>query len=54
MSEGERDDLEEAVEHFLDRAEAVYDEYDEGYVDPDAALESLGDYVTELRDAYEP
>lgn len=52
MTDSERD-LDAAVERFIERTEAVYDEYDEGYIDPDAALERLGDYVTDLRDAHE-
>ncbi|MFB6107324.1 MAG: hypothetical protein ABEJ82_00585 [Haloplanus sp.] len=46
-------DLEASVETFLDSAERVYDEYDDGYVDADAALSRLGDHVADLRDDYE-
>ncbi|MFB6256598.1 MAG: hypothetical protein ABEH58_07745 [Haloplanus sp.] len=47
------DDLDTAVADFLDAAERVYDEYDDGYVDADAALSQLGDHVSTLRDTYE-
>jgi hypothetical protein len=46
-------DLDAAVADFLDATERVYDEYDDGYVDADAALSRLGDHVSTLRDAYE-
>ena len=47
------DDTEAAVADFLDAAERVYDEYDDGYIDADAALSRLGDHVSTLRDAHE-
>ena len=47
------DDLEDAVETFLQRADTVYGEYDQGYVDADAALSVLEDHVEELREAVE-
>lgn len=37
------------VEAFLDRAETVYSEYEQGYVDADAALSMLDDHVETLR-----
>ena len=43
----------EPVREFIRKAERVYDEYDEGYTDPDAALSVLGDHITDLRDTYE-
>ncbi len=46
-------DLDAAVAEFLDAAERVYDEYDDGYVDADSALSLLGDHVSTLRDAHE-
>ncbi|WP_318570095.1 hypothetical protein [Salinigranum marinum] len=42
-----------AVAAFIDAAEQIYYEYNEGYLDPDAALSRLGDHVGELRDTYE-
>jgi hypothetical protein len=47
------DETPEAVAAFIDAAEDVYYEYNEGYLDPDAALSRLGDHVAELRDTYE-
>lgn len=41
-------DLESAVEEFLDRVDRVYEEYDEGYVDADAALHVLEGHVETL------
>jgi hypothetical protein len=41
------------VAEFVDAAEQIYYEYNEGYLDPDAALSRLGDHVADLRDAYE-
>jgi len=46
-------ELEEAVEAFLAEADAVYDEYDQGYMDADAALSRLEPPLSELRDATE-
>jgi hypothetical protein len=47
------EEMPEPVRQFIENAETVYDEYDEGYIDPDAALSVLGDHITELRDTYE-
>ncbi|AUV81897.1 hypothetical protein C2R22_09750 [Salinigranum rubrum] len=47
------DEPPEAVREFIDAAEQIYYEYNEGYLDPDAALSRLGDHVAELRDTYE-
>ncbi|WP_372912753.1 hypothetical protein [Salinigranum sp.] len=52
MSDAE-DETPEAVTEFIDAAEQIYYEYNEGYLDPDAALSRLGDHVAELRDTYE-
>ncbi|WP_433624402.1 hypothetical protein [Halomicrococcus sp. NG-SE-24] len=46
-------DFEDAVEQFLQDADAVYDEYDQGYVDADAALSMLDDRLNDLRAAVE-
>jgi len=43
----------EAVGRFIDQAESVFHEYEEGYLDPDSALSLLGDHISELRDTYE-
>ena len=42
------DSTDEAVEHFLDRAAAALDDYDEGYADADATLATLRTHVDEL------
>jgi hypothetical protein len=42
------DDLESAVAEFLREAETVYDEYDQGYIDADAALRRLRPEIEEL------
>lgn len=47
------DDLEEAVETFLSDAESVYREYEQGYMDADAALSTLEMHVDSLREAAE-
>lgn len=46
-------DLEDAVEDFLDGADAVYAEYDQGYMDADAALSVLEGHVEDLREEFE-
>jgi hypothetical protein len=46
-------DLESAVGNFLRNARRVYEEYDEGYVDPDAALWTLEGHVDTLEDAFD-
>lgn len=46
-------ELEEAVEAFLAEADTVYDEYEQGYMDADAALTRLEPPLSELRDATE-
>jgi hypothetical protein len=45
------DDLDRAVTVFLDEADAVYGEYEQGYMDADAALSRLDVAISELRDA---
>jgi hypothetical protein len=46
-------DTEEAVETFLAEADTVYGEYEQGYMDADAALSRLESALAELRDATE-
>ncbi|WP_193767786.1 hypothetical protein [Halorientalis pallida] len=41
----------DAVETFLDEAGTVYEEYDQGYMNPDVALERLRGHVEDLEDA---
>lgn len=45
------DDHRAAVESFLDEAETVFAEYDQGYMDADAALSRLRRGVEELESA---
>ena len=40
-----------AVETFLDEVETVYAEYENGYMDADAALSLLETHIDELREA---
>lgn len=47
------DELEAEVETFLQGADAVYGEYDQGYMDADAALRTLESHIEALREAYE-
>ena len=47
------DDLGGAVETFLDDADTVYSEYDQGYMNADVALSQLRDCVEDLRDEFE-
>jgi hypothetical protein len=44
------DDLDDAVAEFLEEADAVYGEYDQGYMDADAALSLLSSRIEELRE----
>ncbi|WP_435064969.1 hypothetical protein [Halobaculum sp. EA56] len=46
-------ELNEAVAAFLAGADDVYDEYDRGYVDADAALSVLSSRIDDLRAAAE-
>jgi hypothetical protein len=46
-------DSETAVETFLDRANSVFEDYENGYTDPDAALAMLESHVNDLRDEVE-
>lgn len=43
-------DDDQAVEQFLDAAETVYGEYENGYVDADVALSQLEVHIEELRE----
>lgn len=44
-------ELNEAVAAFLAGADSVYGEYDQGYMDADAALSVLSSRIDDLRDA---
>ncbi len=47
------DDLETAVERFLDETETALGEYDQGYVDADATLSVIRSHLDELAVAAE-
>ena len=44
-------DPDEVIEEFLRKADAAYEEYEQGYADADATLRRLESHVEELRDA---
>lgn len=46
------DELDEAIERFLDDADTTLDEYEADYMDADAALSRLQASVEDLRDEY--
>ncbi|WP_336361211.1 hypothetical protein [Haladaptatus sp. ZSTT2] len=46
-------ELEDAVSEFLRNAKSVYNEYERGYTDADAALSVLEMRIEELRDEFE-
>ena len=47
------DDTDDAVAEFLDAADTVYEEYDQGYMNADVALSQLESRIETLRDAVE-
>lgn len=47
------EDLEEAVETFLDGSEAALAEYDQGYVDADATVSVIRTHIEALENAVE-
>ena len=47
------DGSDEAVAEFLDAADTVYEEYDQGYMNADVALSQLGARIEALREATE-
>ncbi len=46
-------DLDAAVSEFLETADTVLAEYDQGYMDADAALAVLESRIADLRDAHD-
>ena len=46
-------ELGDAIEEFLRKADAAYEEYDQGYVDADATLRRLEGPIEDLREAAE-
>jgi hypothetical protein len=49
----DRTDATEAISEFLEEAALVYDEYDQGYMDADAALRRLRTGIDDLETAVE-
>ncbi|MES3161692.1 MAG: hypothetical protein PPP55_09015 [Halorubrum sp.] len=47
------DDIDTAVERFLDGTETALSEYDQGYADADATLSVIRSHLDDLRDAAE-
>ena len=47
------DDTDDAVAEFLDAADTVYEEYDQGYMNADVALSQLETRIERLREAAE-
>lgn len=47
------EDLEQTVEEFLERVDAAYEEYEQGYTDADATLRVVKGHVDHLRDEVE-
>lgn len=45
--------LADAVDRFLDEADAAFDQYDQGYADADATVAVLRSHAGDLRDALE-
>ncbi|ELZ25037.1 hypothetical protein C475_10839 [Halosimplex carlsbadense 2-9-1] len=46
-------DIETAVEEFLDKTDAALSEYDDGYADADATLRVVRNHLADLREAAE-
>jgi len=46
-------DQDDAIEQFLNDADAAFEEYDRGYADADATLRVVRTHVNDLRDAVE-
>jgi archaellum component FlaC len=46
-------ELDDAIEEFLRKADAAYEEYDQGYADADATLRRLERHLEDLREAAE-
>ncbi|WP_202594640.1 hypothetical protein [Halolamina sediminis] len=47
------DNADEAVAEFLDAADTVYEEYDQGYMNADVALSQLESRIETLQEATE-
>ncbi|GAA0522723.1 hypothetical protein SAMN04488066_105136 [Halorubrum aquaticum] len=46
-------DLADAVDRFLEEADATFDQYERGYADADATVSVLRSHADDLRDAFE-
>jgi hypothetical protein len=46
-------EIDDAVEEFLENADTVYGEYDQGYADADATLRRLKRHIEDLRETHE-
>jgi hypothetical protein len=46
-------DTDAPIEQFLAEAETVFEEYDQGYMNPDIALERLRGHIEELEEAHD-
>ena len=46
-------EFDDAIEEFLRKADAAYEEYEQGYADADATLRRLERHVEDLREAHE-
>ena len=46
-------ELDDAIEEFLRKADAAYEEYEQGYADADATLRRLERHLDDLREAGE-
>ena len=46
-------ELDDAIEEFLRKADAAYEEYEQGYADADATLRRLKGPIEDLREAGE-
>jgi len=47
-------DHDDAIEQFLNDADAALEEYDQGYADADATIRLLRSHLEELRDSVGP
>ncbi|WP_167599397.1 hypothetical protein [Halorussus marinus] len=46
-------DIEDAVDEFLRETDTVFSEYEQGYMDADAALERIENHIGTLREQRE-
>jgi len=53
MSDDGSNDLNVAVSNFLNGADSVYEDYERGYTNADAALHVLESHLDDLREVHE-